>query len=65
MHYSVYRRLNVTVYDTNRTVLRKLWQMIKRKDRRRRDKRTARHALYRGVLKCHDDALKIVRQYRL
>lgn len=65
MYQSIYHRLGCTVYDTNRTVLRALWKKLKKTERKRRDKREMRHRLFREILKCHADALALVRQFRL
>jgi hypothetical protein len=65
MYLTIYHTLGCSIYDTNRTVLRALWKKLKRVDRRRRDKRKSRHGLYRGVLKCHADALELARHFRL
>lgn len=62
MHYNVYRW---SVFDSNRTVIRKLYKKIKKPERKAHSKRGSRHALYRGVLKCHADAQKLRRMFRL
>lgn len=65
MHYNVYCWLNVSVFDSNMTIIRKLRKKIKKPERKGREKRESRHALYRGVLKCHANAQMLHRMFRL
>ncbi len=63
--FMLYRMIDPHVYETNRSVLRKVYKRIKKVERKRRDKRDVRKALYKGVLECHKRALDLVRQFRL
>ena len=64
-HFQLYHMLDVHVYETNLAVIRKLWRKMKKIERKRRDKREIRKAMYRGVLECHKRALELVRKFRL
>jgi hypothetical protein len=63
--FATYLRLDVTVHDNWRTVVRAAARKLKPRSRRNRAHRAARHAFYREVLAHHDAARRLVRTWRL
>ena len=65
MTYGTYLRLDITVHDGWRAVVRAAAQKIAPRARRDRTKRDARHRFYRQMLDYHREAQKIVSYWRL
>ena len=65
MTYGTYLRLDITVHDGWRAVVRAAAQKLKRAARRDRAKREARHRFYRQMLDYHREAQEIVSYWRL
>jgi hypothetical protein len=65
MHTATYQRLSVTVFASNRAVIKAASRKLKCKARFARKHRTARHAFYREMLACHRAALDLVIRFRL
>ena len=63
--YGTYLRLDITVHDSWRAVVRaaaKKLTMLSRRDPARRE---ARHRFYRAMLAHHQEAQRLVRTWRL
>ena len=65
MYTGTYERLGVTVFASNREVIRAASRKLKPGARSDRKQRTARHAFYRTMLACHGAALELVIRFRL
>jgi len=63
--YGTYLRLDITVHDGWRTVVRVASRKLTRQSRCDRNRRTARKAFYRQMLAYHQHAQEIVATYRL
>jgi hypothetical protein len=60
MYYGQYCRLRVTVWATNREVIKATSRMIKKTHRYDRASRVPRHVFYRSALELHKDAQKLM-----
>lgn len=65
MTYGTYLRLDITVHDGWRAVVRAAAKKLKRAARRDRAQREARHHFYRQMLDHHREAQEIVSYWRL
>ena len=65
MYTATYQRLGVTVFATNREVIKAAARKLKREARFARKHRAARHAFYREMLTCHRAALDLMIRFRL
>jgi hypothetical protein len=65
MYHGTYERLGVTVYASNRDVIKAASRKLKPEARFGRKQRKARHAFYREILACHRAALELVITFRL
>ena len=65
MTYGTYLRLEITVHDGWRAVLRAAAKKLTAAARRDPTKREARHRFYRQILAYHREAQKIVSYWRL
>jgi hypothetical protein len=65
MYTGTYERLGVTVFASNREVIRAASRKLKPKARFGRKLREARHAFYRDILACHRAARELVIRVRL
>jgi hypothetical protein len=65
MYTGTYERLNVTVFASNRTVIKAASRKINHKHRFGRAKREARRAFYREILAAHEAARALVQHFRL
>lgn len=65
MSYGTYLRLDITVHDGWRAVVRAAAKKVAPQVRRERTKREARHRFYRQMLEYHREAQKIVFYWRL
>jgi hypothetical protein len=63
--YGTYLRLNITVHDGWRAVVRAAARKLKPRARRDPALRGERHRFYRQMLAYHDQAQEIVRTWRL
>ena len=63
--YGTYLRLDITVHDGWRAVIRAAARKLKPKARRDPAQRDARHRFYREMLDYHRDAQHLVRVWRL
>jgi hypothetical protein len=65
MSTGTYERLGVTVFASNREVIKAASRKLKLEARFARKQRKTRHAFYREMLACHRAALDLVIQFRL
>lgn len=65
MTYGTYLRLDITLHDSWRAVVRAAAKKVSPRARRGRPQREARHRFYRQMLEYHRDAQKIVSYWRL
>jgi hypothetical protein len=65
MSHATYERLGVTVYASDRAVIRAASRKLRRGVRFGRKHRHARHAFYRDMLARHRAALQLVIAFRL
>ncbi len=65
MTYGTYLRLEITVHDGWRAVVRAAAKKVAPRARRDRTQREARHRFYRQMLEYHRKAQKIVSYWRL
>lgn len=65
MTHGTYLRLDITVHDGWRAVVRAAAKKVTPRARRDRTKREARHRFYRQMLDYHREAQKIVSYWRL
>jgi hypothetical protein len=65
MYTGTYERLGVTVFASNRDVIKAPSRNLKPEARFARKHRKARHAFYREILACHRAALELVIVFRL
>jgi hypothetical protein len=63
--YGTYVRLDITVHDGWRAVVRAAAGKLTRSARRDPKSRAARHRFYREMLRHHRDAQRLVRAFRL
>ena len=63
--YGTYLRLNITVHDGRRAVVRAAARKLKPRARRDPVLRGERHRFYQQMLAYHDQAQEIVRTWRL
>ncbi|MBB5754696.1 hypothetical protein [Prosthecomicrobium pneumaticum] len=63
--YGAYLRLDVTVWASNRTVIRAARRKLAQSARRDPSKRDARKRFYREMLEHHANAQRLVVQFRL
>ena len=63
--YGTYLRLDITVHDGWRTVIRAAARKLTRETRRDPTRREARHRFYRQMLAHHREAQRLVRTWRL
>jgi hypothetical protein len=63
--YGTYLRLNITVNDGGRAVVRAAAKKLTRLARRDPARRKARHRFYRAMLAHHQEAQRLVRTWRL
>ena len=63
--YGTYLRLDITVHDGWRAVVRAAARKLMRRARRDRAHREARHRFYREMLAHHQEAQRLVRTWRL
>ncbi|MBX9841313.1 MAG: hypothetical protein K2Z80_05845 [Xanthobacteraceae bacterium] len=63
--YSTYLRLDITVWDSDRTVIRAARRKLARSALRDPPKRDARKRFYREMLEHHANAQRIVAEFRL
>ena len=63
--YATYLRLDILVWDSNRTVIRAARRRLARSARRDPAKREARKRFYREMLRHHADAQRLVAHFRL
>ncbi|AGK59800.1 hypothetical protein HYPDE_40658 [Hyphomicrobium denitrificans 1NES1] len=63
--YGTYLRLDITVDDGWRTVIRAAARKLTRRARRDPARRQARHRFYREMLAHHQDPQRLVRTWRL
>lgn len=63
--YATYLRLDILVWDSNRTVIRAARTRLARAARRDPAKRDARKRFYREMLRHHADAQRLVAHFRL
>ncbi|MGB3833310.1 MAG: hypothetical protein WA975_15785 [Mesorhizobium sp.] len=63
--YSTYLRLDIMVWDSDRSVIRAARRRIASSARRDPHKRDARKRFYRDMLRHHADARKLVVHFRL
>jgi hypothetical protein len=65
MYMGTYERLHVTVWASDREVIKAAARKLKPEVRFARRQRKARHALYREMLACHRAARRLVIRFRL
>jgi hypothetical protein len=65
MYTGTYERLGVTVFASNREVIKAASHKLRPEARFGRKRRNARHAFYREMLACHRSALELVIRFRL
>ncbi len=63
--YGTYLRLDVTVWASNRTVIRAARRKLARSARRDPSKQDARKRFYREILEHHANAQRLVAEFRL
>ena len=63
--YSTYLRLDIMVWDSDRSVIRAARRRVAPPARRDPEKRDARKRFYRDMLRHHADAQKLVAHFRL
>ncbi len=63
--YSTYLRLDITIHDGWRTVVRAAANKLTTLARRDLARREARHRFYRAMLAHHREAQRLVRTWRL
>lgn len=63
--YGTYLRLDVTVWDSDRAVIRAARRKLKRSAQRDAAKREARKHFYREMLEHHANAQRLVAEFRL
>jgi len=63
--YGTYLRLNVTIHDGWRAVVRAAARKLTALARRDPARRTARHRFYRAMLAHHQEAQRLVQTWRL
>ncbi|ABQ39556.1 hypothetical protein GJ689_02015 [Rhodoplanes serenus] len=63
--HGTYLRLGVTVWDSDRTVIRAARRKLTRSARRDPAKREARRRFYREMLAHHSNAQRLVAEFRL
>jgi hypothetical protein len=63
--YGTYLRLNITVHDGRRTVVRAAAKKLTALARRDPARREIRHRFYREMLAHHQEAQRLVRTWRL
>lgn len=63
--YGTYQRLNVSVYASNREVIRAASRKLKPSARHSREYREGRHLFYRNMIEYHAKALALVKEWRL
>ena len=63
--YGTYLRLDITVHDGWRTVVRAAARKLTAVARRDLARRKARHRFYRAMLAHHQEAQRLVRTWRL
>lgn len=63
--YATYLRLDILVWDSDRTVIRAVRRKLSRSAWRDPDKRDARKRFYREMLRHHADAQRLVAHFRL
>lgn len=63
--YATYLRLDILVWDSNRTVVRAARTRLAHAARRDPAKREARKRFYREMLRHHADAQRLVAHFRL
>lgn len=63
--YATYLRLDITVWDSSRTVIRAARHKLARSALHDPTMRDARKRFYREMLRHHDDAQRLVAQFRL
>lgn len=61
----IYHRLNVTIYASDREVIKRARSKLNPSARTKPEFRDARHAFYRQVLKTHKAAQNLVREFAL
>ena len=65
MHIGAYERLGLTVFASNRELIKAASRKLKPEARFHRKHRKARHAFYREMLARHRAALELVIRFRL
>jgi hypothetical protein len=65
MYTATYERLGVTVFATDREVIKAASRKLKPEARFDRKQRAARHLFYREILACHRAARELVIRFRL
>lgn len=60
-----YNRLDVSVWASNRQVIKAASKVLMKKVRTARHCREARHKFYREILECHQMARNLVVRFRL
>jgi hypothetical protein len=63
--YGTYLRLDITVWDSDRAVIRAARRKLARSARRDPSKRAARKRFYREMLEHHVNAQRLVVEFRL
>lgn len=63
--YATYLRLDILVWDSDRTVIRAARRKLSRSALRNPDKRAARKRFYREMLRHHAEAQRLVAHFRL
>ena len=63
--YATYLRLDITVYDGWRAVIRAAARKLTTRARGDPAHRAARHRFYRQMIACHQEAQQLVRTWRL
>ncbi|RJL15809.1 hypothetical protein [Paracoccus siganidrum] len=63
--HATYLRLDILVWDSNRTVIRAARRKLARSALRDPAKRDARKRFYREMLRHHADAQRLMAQFRL
>jgi hypothetical protein len=62
---ATYQRLGVTIYDSNRAVIKAARRKLKRKYRFARKYRHARFAFYREMMRHHKDECRLAGYFHL
>ena len=65
MYMGTYYRLNVLVTASNRTVIKAASKKVMRFQRYSRAAREDRHKFYRFILRCHESAQSLVKEFAL